>query len=151
MESSLQSLEPDPAGYIRQEFLEGELEQGLTLIGNLTEALTNEANSIMDSVSDIVALPHLDDSAVQEGVITSKKKRDDTVQKLNEFDYSQTGHSNDGHMANGYRRNVSKWSNRCPFSAESLGDLGFEKYFENGAGGTYFTDSRRHHPPTQKS
>ncbi|WP_342568241.1 T7SS effector LXG polymorphic toxin [Psychrobacillus sp. FSL K6-4046] len=36
------------------------------------------------------ALPHLDDSAVQEGVITSKKKRDDTVQKLNEFDYSQT-------------------------------------------------------------
>ncbi|NME04963.1 LXG domain-containing protein, partial [Psychrobacillus sp. BL-248-WT-3] len=90
MESALQSLEPDPAGYIRQEFLEGELEQGLTLIGNLTEALTNEANSIMDSVSDIVALPHLDDSAVQEGVITSKKKRDDTVQKLNEFDYSQT-------------------------------------------------------------
>ncbi|WP_342560560.1 LXG domain-containing protein [Psychrobacillus sp. FSL W7-1457] len=90
MESALLSLEPDPAGYIRQEFLEGELEQGLTLIGNLTEALTNEANSIMDSVSDIVALPHLDDSAVQEGVITSKKKRDDTVQKLNEFDYSQT-------------------------------------------------------------
>lgn len=90
MESALQSLEPDPAGYIRQEFLEGELEQGLTLIGNLTEALTNEANSIMDSVSDIVALPHLDDSAVQEGVITSKKKRDETVLKLNEFDYSQT-------------------------------------------------------------
>ena len=90
MESALQSLEPDPAGYIRQEFLEGELEQGLTLIGNLTEALTNEANSIMDSVSDIVALPHLDDSAVQEGVITSEKKRDDTVQQLNEFDYSQT-------------------------------------------------------------
>ncbi|MEK4522462.1 polymorphic toxin type 50 domain-containing protein [Psychrobacillus sp. FSL W7-1493] len=37
-----------------------------------------------------MALPHLDDSAVQEGVITSKKKRDDTVQQLNEFDYSQT-------------------------------------------------------------
>ena len=90
IESALQSLEPDSAGYIMQEFLEGELEQGLTLIGNLTEALTNEANSIMDSVSDIVSLPHLDDSAVQEGVITSKKKRDDTVQQLNEFDYSQT-------------------------------------------------------------
>ncbi len=90
IESALQSLEPDSAGYIMQEFLEGELEQGLTLIGNLTEALTNEANSIMDSVSDIVSLPHLDDSAVQEGVIISKKKRDDTVQQLNEFDYSQT-------------------------------------------------------------
>ncbi|MER2169624.1 MAG: T7SS effector LXG polymorphic toxin [Psychrobacillus psychrodurans] len=36
-----------------------------------------------------MALPPLDDSGVQEGVITSKKKRDDTVQQLNEFDYSQ--------------------------------------------------------------
>ena len=37
-----------------------------------------------------MAPPPLDDSAVQEGVITSEKKRDDTVQQLNEFDYSQT-------------------------------------------------------------
>ncbi|MEK4245279.1 T7SS effector LXG polymorphic toxin [Psychrobacillus sp. FSL K6-2684] len=87
---ALNSLEPDLSGYILEEFLEGELEQGLTLIGQLTASLTDEANNIMDQVSDIVALPHLDDSAVQEGVISSKRKRDDTLSQLHEFDATQT-------------------------------------------------------------
>ncbi|MEI4768636.1 LXG domain-containing protein [Psychrobacillus sp. FJAT-51614] len=90
MEAALNSLEPDSAGHILEQFLEGELEQGLTLIGQLTASLTDETNSIMDQVSDIVGLPHLDDSGVQEGVINSKRKRDDTVTQLHEFDSSQT-------------------------------------------------------------
>ncbi|WP_427138636.1 T7SS effector LXG polymorphic toxin [Psychrobacillus psychrodurans] len=90
MEAALHSLEPDSSGYILETFLEGELEQGLTLISELTASLTDEANSIMDQVSDIVALPHLDDSGVQEGVISSKRKRDDTLMQLYEFDALQT-------------------------------------------------------------
>ncbi|WP_056829208.1 T7SS effector LXG polymorphic toxin [Psychrobacillus sp. FJAT-21963] len=90
MEEALHSLEPDSSGYILEQFLEGELEQGLTFIGQLTASLTDETNSIMDQVSDIVGLPHLDDSGVQEGVIQSKRKRDDTVMQLHEFDASQT-------------------------------------------------------------
>ncbi|MFJ5768821.1 T7SS effector LXG polymorphic toxin [Psychrobacillus sp. NPDC093180] len=90
MEAALHSLEPDSAGYILEQFLEGELEDGLTLIGQLTESLTDETNSIMDQVSDIVGLPHLDDSGVQMGVIDSKRKRTDTVNGLHEFDASQT-------------------------------------------------------------
>lgn len=90
MEAALYSLEPDSAGYILEQFLEGELEQGLTLIGRLTASLTDETNSIMDQVSDIIGLPHLDDSGVQEGVIHSIRKRDDTVMQLHEFDATQT-------------------------------------------------------------
>ncbi|GGA28775.1 ribonuclease YeeF family protein [Psychrobacillus lasiicapitis] len=90
MEAALHSFEPDSAGYVLEQFLEGELEDRLTLIGQLTESLTDETNSIMDQVSDIVGLPHLDDSAVQMGVIDSKKKRDDTIVGLYEFDASQT-------------------------------------------------------------
>ncbi|WP_188006828.1 LXG domain-containing protein [Sporosarcina sp. ANT_H38] len=90
MEAALHSLEPDSAGFILEQFLEGELEQGLTLIGHLTTSLTDEANSIMDQVSDIVGLPHLDDSGVQEGVIRSKRKRDETISQLYEFDATQT-------------------------------------------------------------
>ncbi|MER2071479.1 MAG: T7SS effector LXG polymorphic toxin, partial [Psychrobacillus sp.] len=45
--------------------------------------------SWIDQVSDIVALPHLDDSSVQEGVISSKRKRDDTLSQLYEFDATQ--------------------------------------------------------------
>ena len=90
MEAALQSFEPDPSGCIVEQFLEGDLEQGLTLIGQLTESLTDEANAIMDRVSDIVALPHLDDSSVQQGVTLSKRKRDDTLSQLHEFDATRT-------------------------------------------------------------
>ncbi|KAA0944294.1 hypothetical protein FQ087_19490 [Sporosarcina sp. ANT_H38] len=44
----------------------------------------------MDQVSDIISLPHLDESGVQEGVIRSKRKRDDTISQLYEFDATQT-------------------------------------------------------------
>ncbi|MCZ8533344.1 T7SS effector LXG polymorphic toxin [Psychrobacillus psychrodurans] len=39
MEAALHSLEPDSSGYILETFLDGELEQGLTLIGELTASL----------------------------------------------------------------------------------------------------------------
>lgn len=90
MESALNSLEPDTSGHIVEQFLEGEVEQGLSTIAQLTENLTNDSNSIMDQVSDIVALPHLDDIGVQEGVLDAKRKRDDTVSRLQEFDATQT-------------------------------------------------------------
>lgn len=90
MENALYALEPDTSGHIVEQFLEGEVEQGLTTIAQLTENLTNESNSIMDQVSDIVALPHLDESGVQEGVLDAKRKRDDTVSRLQEFDATQT-------------------------------------------------------------
>ncbi|MEK3979148.1 T7SS effector LXG polymorphic toxin [Psychrobacillus sp. FSL K6-2836] len=90
MESALYTLEPDTSGHIVEQFLESEVEQGLSTIAQLTENLTNESNSIMDQVSDIVALPHLNDSEVQEGVLNAKRKRDDTVSTLLEFDATQT-------------------------------------------------------------
>ncbi|WP_144509667.1 ribonuclease YeeF family protein [Bacillus sp. FJAT-22090] len=90
MDAALDALEPDPNGFIRQSFLEGEVEEGLTEISQVTSNLTDETNAIMDQVADIVALPHLDDSGVQDGVTNAKKKRDNTVTDLNEFDSTQT-------------------------------------------------------------
>ncbi|MFL0582292.1 T7SS effector LXG polymorphic toxin [Solibacillus silvestris] len=45
----------------------------------------------MDQISDIVNLPNLDDSEVQLGVQDAKRHRNQTVEKLIEFDVSQTG------------------------------------------------------------
>lgn len=89
MKSALDALEPDANGFIRQSFLEGEVENGLTEISQVTSNLTDESNDIMNQVSDIVALPNLDDSGVQDGVNDAKKKRDNTVTDLNEFDSTQ--------------------------------------------------------------
>lgn len=91
MKSALSSLEPDSSGFIRQGALEGEIEQGLNRAKQVTEELTDETNNIMDHVSDIVILPKLNDSEVQLGVQDSKRHRDQTVEKLIEFDMSQTG------------------------------------------------------------
>ena len=90
MKTALSSLEPDSSGFIRQAALEGEIEQGLNRAKQVTEELTDEANNIMDQVSDIVSLPKLDDSEVHLGVHEAKRHRDETVEKLIEFDVSQT-------------------------------------------------------------
>lgn len=75
LKSALDSLEPDTEGYIQESFLLNEVEEGLAEISRITGNLTDESNAIMDQVSDIVALPHLDDSDVQQGVIDSRKRK----------------------------------------------------------------------------
>ena len=90
IKSALSALEPNGNGYIRESFLQGEVEQGLSKISQVTTNLTDESNALMDQVADIVSLPHLDDSGVQDGVTSARKKRDNTVTDLNEFDTTQT-------------------------------------------------------------
>lgn len=90
MDNALDGLEPDDNGFISQAYLEEEVEEGLTEIAQITSNLTDEANRIMNQVSDIISLPNLDDTDVQEGIQRAKKKRDTTVTELNEFDATQT-------------------------------------------------------------
>lgn len=125
MENALYALEPDTSGHIVEQFLEGEVEQGLTTIAQLTENLTNESNSIMDQVSDIVALPHLNDSGVQESVLNAKRKRDDTVSRLQEFDATQTAallpFEQDMHAMDTWIQNMEEMFNR------NLTDIDFQQ------------------------
>nr|WP_255452292.1 T7SS effector LXG polymorphic toxin [Sporosarcina sp. ANT_H38] len=86
----MKRLESNANGFIRQTFLEGEVEEGLTVIAQQTSSLTDEANDILNQVADIVALPHLNDSDVQEGVRDARRKRDQTIADLYEFDANQT-------------------------------------------------------------
>ncbi|QTD39743.1 ribonuclease YeeF family protein [Sporosarcina sp. Te-1] len=90
MKGALEALEPNPDGYIQESYLEGDVEVGLSEISRITASLTDEANTIMDKVSDIVALPKLSDSDVQTGVDNAKKQRDQTIADLNTFDMTQT-------------------------------------------------------------
>lgn len=83
------SLEPYNSGYINEGFIE-EVKVGLQRVERITANLTDESNGIMDSVSDIVSLPHLDDTEVQEGIRRARRKSDDTIAGLQEFDLSQS-------------------------------------------------------------
>ena len=89
-QQALATLEPVEAGHIVEEFLETDVEKGLTESADVTAALTDEANAIMDEVSDIIGLTKLDDTLVQESIADAKTKRDYTVEALNTFDSTQT-------------------------------------------------------------
>ncbi|MCM3359397.1 LXG domain-containing protein [Psychrobacillus sp. MER TA 171] len=88
-ESALLSLEPNTEGHMVESYMDGEVEEGLQNISTLTKNLVEATNGIMDQVADIVSLPHLDDSDVQDGIILSRNKKNDTLDKLYEFDYTQ--------------------------------------------------------------
>src|SRR5699024_1586773 len=87
---AVQSFEAGEKGFIRQEFLENDVENGLQKVEDVTTGLTDEANSIMKSVNDIVSLPQLDPEEVLHHVQRGKKKTRETVEQLHELDNKQT-------------------------------------------------------------
>jgi toxin YxiD len=87
---SLKALEPSPSGFIRQEFMEHELKQGLRNTLQITADLTQEANGIMKSVSDIVALPRLEDSRFIQATKSAEDSSLETIEKLVDFDHRET-------------------------------------------------------------
>ncbi|URM33141.1 LXG domain-containing protein [Cytobacillus firmus] len=87
---SLKALEPSPSGFIRQEFLEHELKQGLRNTLQITADLTQEANDIIKSVSDIVALPPLEDGRFIQAAKSAEDSSRETAEKLEHFDHRET-------------------------------------------------------------
>ncbi|MGA5692651.1 T7SS effector LXG polymorphic toxin [Cytobacillus pseudoceanisediminis] len=87
---SLLNLESSPSGFIRQEFLEHELKQGLRSTLQITADLTQEANEIMKSVSDIVVLPRLEDGRFIQASKRAQDSSRETVEKLEDLDHQET-------------------------------------------------------------
>ncbi|MEK5100944.1 LXG domain-containing protein [Cytobacillus sp. FSL M8-0252] len=90
MSQSLQTLEPSPSGFIQQSFLENELIQGLRRADTNTRELTSEANSIMQSVQDIVSLPILEEELFVRDTRHAQDISYKTIDKLQEFDQRGT-------------------------------------------------------------
>ncbi|WP_276570912.1 ribonuclease YeeF family protein [Cytobacillus firmus] len=88
--SFLQMLEPASNGFIRQSFLDGEAAQGLVKTESITTSLTEETNAVMQKVSDIVSLPHLQDGEFSAYVRRAELHRRNTVDDLMTFDSQQT-------------------------------------------------------------
>lgn len=88
--SFLQMLEPASNGFIRQSFLDGEAAQGLVKTESITTSLTEETNAVMQKVSDIVSLPHLQDGEFSAHVRRAELHRRNTVDDLMTFDSQQT-------------------------------------------------------------
>lgn len=73
MQDSVDAFEPNPSGLIRQDFLENEVTDGFEKVKNRTVELTDDANSIISSVQDLVWVNRIDDTEVLETVNRGKK------------------------------------------------------------------------------
>ncbi|RIW34308.1 hypothetical protein D3H55_10050 [Bacillus salacetis] len=90
MTEALYSLEPSPAGFIRQSFLEGDVEQGIQRARQTTMDLTSEANAALRSVSDIVSVPRIQDGPFLQQAAFAQREKERSIEKLLEFDHTQT-------------------------------------------------------------
>ncbi|MEN1968807.1 LXG domain-containing protein [Lentibacillus sp. N15] len=90
MESRLLDLEPDEDGYIHQQFLEGDLVDGLKKAEQVTIHLTDETNALLKSVKDIVSLPYVDDEEFLFTLTQGRSQIYEAVEKLHAYDTDQT-------------------------------------------------------------
>lgn len=89
------TVESDKNGFIRESFLEGELDEGLLKVKNITIDLTNDVNRLTKTIEDIIQLPNINDDDVIKGVERTQKKIKKTVDNLNQFDEDQSKALND--------------------------------------------------------
>ncbi|UXH46446.1 T7SS effector LXG polymorphic toxin [Rossellomorea vietnamensis] len=90
MKEALGHLEPSPDGFMRQSFLDNEVEEGLHRARQITVELTGEANATIRSVSDIVSVPRIQDWSFLQQVTHAQEEKELSLRKLHEFDHTQT-------------------------------------------------------------
>lgn len=87
---SVNNFESDDHGFIRQSFLENEVESGLENVKQLAIGLSNEANTTISKVTDIVSLPKLNPSDFVTTVEEGKRKLNEIISDLHELDQLQS-------------------------------------------------------------
>ena len=86
IKEAVETFEPNPNGYISQEYLEGDVEDAFDEVEKKTIELTDDANSIIESVQDIVSVDKLDETEVVENVQRGKEMTRDIVDELHILD-----------------------------------------------------------------
>ena len=89
MSEAIDSFEPSESGYVKQEYIENDVEDGLENVKDTAIKYTDEANSIIDSVSDIVSISHIDESNLVDKVQQGKKNAEEIVEELYALDDEQ--------------------------------------------------------------
>lgn len=86
----LSALEPDPNGYIQEAFIQDSVIPALKKLENTIGHLLEDANTAMQEVSDLVALPKLDIDEKLYPIQKARKKATRTLEQLYDFDTKAT-------------------------------------------------------------
>ena len=132
MKNDLQAFESSSTATIREDFLKNDLEHGLKKIKTMTADLSNEANTIINSVNDIIMIPTLQDSSVMDQLNSADEKVDQTLEQLHQYDRQQVKNLDEvvdrANDASGYVEQISSMfqSNQISVEGYQPGSL-FEK------------------------
>lgn len=86
----MNSLEPSDEGYISQSFLKNEVLRSLDDVKSTAYFHTEEANKVINTVSDLVSIPAIDESNLLDEVQRGRRRIDDLIGNLHELDATQT-------------------------------------------------------------
>src|SRR5699024_2877260 len=89
MSEAIDSFESNESGYISQDFLENDVEDALDTVKETAIGYTDEANSIIDSVSDIVSIDQIDESDLVDDVQKGQEDAEEIVEELYALDEEQ--------------------------------------------------------------
>lgn len=90
IQRSLRSFDPAEDAFIRQTYIQNDLMQGNQRIENIVKGLTDEANTIIQSISGIVTVPLLDQGEFLHDSQDTRRHMDDTTENLHTFDANST-------------------------------------------------------------
>ncbi|API90765.1 LXG domain-containing protein [Virgibacillus sp. 19R1-5] len=90
MKKSVRDMEPNKDGVIREDFLSQDVQRSFERMEQITMALTDEANAVLQSVRDIVDIPNTNDGEFLDKVQHAKKLNRQTIEKLHAFDRHNT-------------------------------------------------------------
>jgi predicted ribonuclease toxin of YeeF-YezG toxin-antitoxin module len=90
IKQSLDIVEPASGGFIDQSFIENDVQDGLDRVSKTTMSLTDSVNDTLRSIQDIISIPLIDDSDVQQAIHVAKREANATVDKVLQFDHMGT-------------------------------------------------------------
>lgn len=89
MANAVESFEANSDGYVDENYLESDVLDGLDKVEETTTRLTDEANSIIESVQDLVTVDKIDESDVMESVQQGRVKTNEVIEELHALDDAQ--------------------------------------------------------------
>lgn len=88
--NSIKSYEPQESGFVREDFLANDVDNGLQQAQNVTEQLTSESNSIIRSVNDIIYIHELQQNDFNSTIHRGREKTTEVLEDLHSLDKNQS-------------------------------------------------------------
>jgi len=86
LKDALLSFESFEDGFISEEFLENDVKQGLDKLKDISSVYTDEANAVLEDVTDIATFPKVDDSDFVATISDGKDKINNLIEELHIVD-----------------------------------------------------------------